>query len=135
MPFAWKHKPAAIVSLFLLVLFVLPLRVRAQTHVVSPETLQDDVAKASLARQSNLQKLDHFFSSPSAQASLKSAHMDPKRVKKAVRELSDADLAEFAARTDAAQHEFAAGALTNQQITYILIALATAVIILVIVKA
>jgi hypothetical protein len=39
------------------------------------------------------------------------------------------------ARTDKLQHDVAAGALSNQQITYILIALATAVIILVIVAA
>ena len=47
--------------------------------------------------------------------------------------LGDEELAQLASRAERAQADFAAGALSNQEITYILIALATAVIILVIV--
>ena len=49
--------------------------------------------------------------------------------------MSDEDLARLAAQSEKLQKDVAAGALTNQQITYILIALGTAVIILVIVAA
>ena len=40
----------------------------------------------------------------------------------------------LAAQTRQIQNDFAAGALTNQQITYILIALGTAVIVLIAVR-
>ena len=49
--------------------------------------------------------------------------------------LGDDDLARLAAQTDRVRADLEAGALTNQQLTYIVIALATAVIILVIVVA
>ena len=47
----------------------------------------------------------------------------------------DEELARLAARTDKVQRDMAAGALTNQQITYILIALGTAVLVLILVKS
>jgi len=49
--------------------------------------------------------------------------------------LSDEELARLAARTEKVRKDFAAGALTNQQITYIIIALATALIVVIIVVA
>ena len=44
------------------------------------------------------------------------------------------ELAKLAVQTRQVQSDFAAGALTNQQITYILIALGTAVVVLIAVK-
>ena len=44
------------------------------------------------------------------------------------------ELAKLAQQTRHVQNDFAAGVLTNQQITYILIALATAVIVLIAVR-
>jgi hypothetical protein len=61
--------------------------------------------------------------------------MDQSKVRQAVSFLSDEELARLAARATRIENDFAAGALNNQQITYILIALATAVVILVIVAA
>ena len=60
------------------------------------------------------------------------AGVDPQR---RARDLSDEELARLAARTDKVQRDMAAGALNNQQITYILIALGTAVLVLILVKA
>ena len=54
---------------------------------------------------------------------------------KAIATLSPDELARLSARTTEIQNDFAAGALTNEQLTYIVIALATAVIVLIIVKA
>lgn len=104
-------------------------------HVVKPADIQKDVVAASTAREGNLQKVDKFFSSELAQKALKSARIDSGKVQKAVRALDDDELARLAARTDKIQQDFAAGALTNQEITYIIIALVTAVIIIVIVVA
>jgi hypothetical protein len=61
--------------------------------------------------------------------------MDAEQVTAGVATLEDADLSRLAERARSYQADVAAGALNNQQITYILIALGTAVIILVIVAA
>ena len=102
-----------------------------QNHVVSPTELQQATASVAHTRQQNITKVEKFLSSEQASKALKSAHLDPVQVKKAVPSLNDQELARLASRADKAQKDFAAGALTNQQITYILIALATAVIVLI----
>ncbi|HXH51038.1 MAG TPA: hypothetical protein VNM47_16995 [Terriglobia bacterium] len=108
-----------------------PLLAAAQNHIVSPAELQQATASAAHARQQNIDKVEKFFSSEQAEKALKSAHLDAVQVKKAVPTLSDQELARLASQADKAQKDFAAGALTNQQITYILIALATAVIVII----
>lgn len=109
--------------------------VLAQQHVVATADLQKEVVAASQTRQRNEAQVEKFFSSAQAQQALKSAHMDVQQVQKAVRSLDDEELARLAAQTRKAQNDFAAGALSNQDITYIVIALATAIIIIVIVVA
>jgi len=122
-------------ALLLAAVLAIPQDAFAQSHVVSAADLQKDVVAASRAREVNLAKVEKFFSSDVAQKALKSAHMDSREVQSAVRVLSDQELARLAARADKSQRDFAAGALTNQEITYIIIALATAVLIIVIVVA
>ncbi len=108
-----------------------PSLLAAQSHVVSPAELQQSTLSVARARQQNITKVENLFSSRSAEKALKSAHLDPVQIKKAVPSLSDQELARLAARADKAQKNFAAGALTNQQITYILIALGTAIVVLI----
>ena len=103
----------------------------SQNHVVSPAELQQATTAVARTRQQNIANVQKFFSSEKAEKALKSAHLDPVQVKNAVPSLSNQELARLASRADKAQKDFAAGALTNQQITYILIALATAVIVLI----
>jgi len=52
-------------------------------------------------------------------------------VQKAVATLSPDELARLAARTNQIQRDFAAGSLTNEQLTYIVIAIGAAVIVLI----
>lgn len=120
-------------SLVAAFMFVLqsPLKAATRNHVVSPTELQQATASAAGTRQQNIVKVEKFFSSEQAQKSLKSAHLDPVQIKKAVPSLSNQELARLASRADKAQKDFAAGALTNEQITYILIALGAAVIVLI----
>ncbi|MEJ2009595.1 MAG: PA2779 family protein [Acidobacteriota bacterium] len=108
-----------------------PLLTAAQNHVVSPAQLQRATLSVARTRQQNISRVEKFFSSKQAEKALKSAHLDPVQIKKAVPALSDQELARLASRADKAQKDFAAGALTNQQITYILIALGTAVIVII----
>ena len=104
-------------------------------HIVSAPYLHRAVLAAAQARQENLAKLEKFFSSEPARKAFETVKMDSTRVSQGLTFLSDEELARLAARSEKMQNDVAAGALTNQQITYILIALATAVIILVIVAA
>jgi uncharacterized protein YbcC (UPF0753/DUF2309 family) len=106
----------------------------AQEHVVSAADLQNELSKSAATRQANLAKVRNFFSSEPVQKALKSAKIDEVKVEKAVPYMSDEDLARLARRTDKAQRDMAAGVLSNQQLTYIVIALATAVLVIIIVE-
>jgi len=107
----------------------------ADTHVVPLTELHARAISASDGRQSDLAKLDQFFSADAAQKALHSVKLDGAQVHQAVALLSSEELARLASRTDKIQADLAAGALTNQELTYIVIAIATAVIVLIIVKA
>ncbi|HLW79275.1 MAG TPA: hypothetical protein VKU44_06715 [Terriglobia bacterium] len=108
---------------------------RAQDHIVSPADLHQAVRNAAQARKQNIEKVDQFFAQPRVEAALKNAKIDPAQVTKAVPYLADDDLARLASRTDKVQRDIAAGSLTNEQLTYIIIALVTAVIIIIIFEA
>ncbi|HLI34911.1 MAG TPA: PA2779 family protein [Terriglobia bacterium] len=120
---------------FFFVLY-LPCQTRsAQDHVVSTQGLHQALVRSSATRQNNISKIEKFFSSQPAQAALKKTKLNMKQVQQAIPALSNQELAQLARQTDKIQNDFAAGALTNQQLTYIIIALATAVIVILIVKA
>jgi hypothetical protein len=128
-------KTTPLIVFVLTALLILPRDVYAEDHVVSPADLQEQMEAASDARQKNLAKMDHFFSVPRVKKALESSGLAYSAIQKAIPQLSDDELARLASRAEKAQRDFEAGALTNQEITYIIIALATAVIILVIVEA
>ena len=108
----------------------------AESHVVPlTELHQAAVVASTEARGANLARVEHFFSSDVAQASLRAAKIDGDQVMKALPLLSDEELARLAARTDRLQTDFAAGALSTLHLTYIVIALAAAVFVLIIVAA
>lgn len=135
MNFNFRSSICVLVVSMLVVTLVLPQDMLAQEHVVSAADLRRDTVAAAQVRQSNQVKVVKFFSSEQAKKALKSVNLPYQRVQKAVSQLSDEELARLAARTDKIQNDFAAGALTNQEITYILIALATAVIVIILVAA
>jgi hypothetical protein len=114
---------------------VMPPSVIAADHVVSTSDLQQEILKVSESRQTNLAKVQEFFSSSSTQKALRNSKIDIGKIKSAIPLLTDDELARLAAQTDKIQKDVAGGSLTNQQITYIIIALATAVVILIIVAA
>jgi hypothetical protein len=139
-----KHKSfmASVVSLaMILIPATAPAAVPAGTqskapqHAVSLADLQKDVAVSAATRKTNEAKIEKFFSAPQAREAMKKAGINYEVVQQAVPQLSSAELARLAARADRAQQQFQAGALTNQQLTYIIIALATAVIVILILKA
>jgi hypothetical protein len=107
----------------------------AENHVVPIRELHARAVSASDARQVSLSRLDQFFSSDPVRKALDSVKLDGSQVRQAVSLLSAEELDRLASRADKLQADLAAGALSNQELTYIVIALATAVIVLVIVKA
>jgi len=89
---------------------------------------------ASRARQRDLESVRQFLSSPRAERALKSARMDPARVKTAVSTLSDQELAQLASRAEKAQAEFAAGTLSDRDLIIILVCIAGLILIIVAVR-
>ena len=113
------------------IMLIMPRIASARGPVVSQDELKQALLNASRTRKENLDQVRSFFSSDQSQETFKTAHVDSERVQKAVSSLDDNELATLADQTRRIQNDFAAGALTNQQLTYIVIALATAVIVLI----
>lgn len=123
-----------VTACFLSAVFAVPQNLVAQTHVVGLAELQKATVAATLVRQQNIQTVEQFFSTAAAQKALKSAHMDPQRVKQAVPGLSDEELAQLASRASKAQADFAAGRMSDRDLIIILIAVAGLILIIVAVR-
>lgn len=108
-----------------------PSTMAAQSHVVSPAQIQNDVSAASAARQRNEEQLKGFVSSKEATQALRSADINPAQVATAVSQLNNADLARLAARSAQAQRDFAAGEIDNHDLLLILVGIAALILIIV----
>ena len=118
----------------LVAVFTLPSNLWAESHVVSLAELQNQTQAASRARQSHIETLQRFLSSPAAKQALRSAHMDTFKVKSAVSTLNDDELAQLASKADKAQADFAAGTLSDRDLLLILVAIAALILIIVAVR-
>jgi hypothetical protein len=105
-----------------------------QGGVVTSSELHDAIRKASDQKQKDLAQVRSFFDEARVRDALSKGGIQSDRIEKAVSTLDADSIARLAAQTSKIQNDFAAGSLTNQQLTYIVIALATAVIVLVAVK-
>ncbi len=102
------------------------------THLVPPTQLDQQVQASTAARQKQVQDLTQFLSTPQAEKAMKDAKIDPVQVKTAIPSLSDAELADLSSRADRAQHDFAAGVLSNQTLLIIILVLVAVILIAVI---
>jgi len=107
----------------------------AGDHAVPAADLHQALVDSAKTRQTNIETVQKFFSSQVVKGHLSERMVSFSKVEKAVPLLSDQELSQLASRCRQVESDISAGSLSNQQITYILIALATAVIILVIVVA
>ncbi|MBI4474284.1 MAG: hypothetical protein HY646_16550 [Acidobacteria bacterium] len=114
---------------------VIPQIARSQPQIVSPSEMRQAIERSAEIRQKNLAQVRSFFSGEPARAALKSARIDYQKIQRAVSTLTADELTRLAARTHTIQKDYAAGALSNQELTYIVIALAAAVVVLVVVAA
>lgn len=119
-----------LVSGFLVISFAIPPSLRAQ-QVVSPTDIHKELVNATEARTRNREKVQELFSSEEAQKALKGAGMDPGRVRNAVAMLSDAELAQLAARSDKLREDFAAGAFSNRELLIIVVVIAVIILVIV----
>ena len=120
-----------IVAALLTYLLVLPPTVPAQDHVVSTAELRQALQMASEKRHNDIKAVREFFGADAVKKSLNVARLDPQKIQTAVSLLNDEELSQLAGRVQAAQKEMVAGALTNEHLTYVVIALAAAVLVLV----
>jgi hypothetical protein len=123
-------------------LLSIPPTLAAQTQAVSPSQqavspseLHEAIRDAAKTQQKNRSDVQVFFSSELARKAMKVGKIDYQRVQTAVATMSPEELARLAARTNQLRQDFAGGALNSQQTTYAIIALATAVFVLIIVAA
>jgi hypothetical protein len=123
-------KVAILVSLSLAALAAAPSRLAAEQHVVPRSELQRQILTTQQTRQDQVRHVREFFSSGAVQEGLRSAGLDAKQIHDAVSMLDDAELARLADRTRSIDNDLKAGALSNEHLTYIVIALATAVIVI-----
>lgn len=130
MNFKLRFSVGALVSGLLITLFAVPPSLRAQ-HVVRPTDIHKELVNATETRTKNREKVNELFSSEAAEKALKGAGMDPGQVKTAVATLSDAELAQLAARSDKLRDDFAAGAFSNRELLIIIVVIAAVILIIV----
>lgn len=107
-----------------------PHAASAQEHVVSPKELQKDVAGQSGARQANEARLERILATAEAREAMKKAGVDYNTVQNGVRTLSDAELAQLAARAEKGQSDFAAGMISLREWIIILVAVIVVIVII-----
>ena len=103
-----------------------------QDHLVTPQTLQQQVESATQTRQQNIRTVADFLSTPMADRALRDAHFDPVQVRTAIPTLTDQELQSLASRTADAQQRFAAGALSQGMLTLIIVLVAVIIIVAII---
>jgi len=134
MRFDLRQSARVVIACVLVAIFSVPPSLLAQTHVVSSSDMQRELISATQQRQLNVEKVRQFFSSEMAQRALKTAHMNPEQVKIGVASLSDAELAQLAARADKAQADFVAGTLSDRDLLFIILGIAALVLIIIAVR-
>ena len=106
----------------------------AQDHIVSGTVLKDTLRVAAHERENNVKRVGEFFSSPQVGNVLgRFDFLGLERITEAIPTLSDQELATLADQIEELDKEVKAGELSNEHLTYIVIALAAAVIVLIIV--
>ena len=108
-----------------------PALSQPQDHILPSTALQQDMTASAAARQRNEQQIESLYAQPKVQDALRAAHMDPQQVTRAVSQLSDADMASMAARSAAAQKDFAAGNISDHDLLIILVCIAALLLVII----
>lgn len=126
----------AVIPAVLVVLMSYPADLVAQSvsqeHIVTTQSLQQQLETSSAARQKNLETLTSFMSTPTAVKAMRDAKIDPVQVQKAIPTLSDQELTNLSARAANAQQKFSAGSLSSSMLTLIIVLIAIIIIVAII---
>ena len=114
---------------------LMPCAVRADDHVLPLSELHGAVAQASADRQANRAAIDHFFSEPRVESTLRNVGLNVNQLRQSAALLSDEEQAQLASRVRSAQQEIAGGELKDSQITLIILAVAAFAFLAVLVLA
>jgi hypothetical protein len=120
-----------VATLLVAVMFLQPNILLSQEHAVSPAELRHAIELSAEKRHSDAKLVRDFFSTEKVKNTLNASHLDAQKIEKAVSVMDDEELGQLAGRVQLAQKEMVGGSLTNEQLTYIVIALAAAVLVLV----
>lgn len=136
MRFDLKQLVRVVTACVLATIFAVPqsLMAHATAHVVSPSDVQKELVNATQSRQQNLDTVRQFLSTGRAKQAMKTAHINPERVTTAASSLSDAELAQLAARAQKAQADFAAGDFSDRDLILVILAIAALILIIVAVR-
>ena len=116
---------ASILAIF----FALPPSLFAESHLVNPAELHQELLKASRIRVENQHAIQQLLSSDVGQKALRSVHVDQVQVTRAIAGLDDAELARLAERARRGQQDFAAGSLSKESLLIIAVAVIVVIII------
>jgi hypothetical protein len=100
-----------------------------QDHIVSSQAMQKQLENSAAARQRNIDTLNTFLSSPTAQRAMQETHITPAQVKTAIPTLTDEELASLASRAADAQMKFAAGSFTDHDLLIIVVVVLIVIVI------
>ena len=103
----------------------------AADHIVSPDLVAARLQGASTDRAANLAAVQTAFATPAARQAAATLHVDLDATTARLGSLSDAELADLAARTAALSEDPVAGALTQKQWIWILVGVAAVTILLI----
>lgn len=134
MKFSFRGFCSSLMILLMGLTFMAPQNLAAQGQQVTPSELRAAVRQSAAVRQENLNQVRSFFADPKVTKILTDAHLDSVRIERAMSTLNASELSKLAARTAQVQKDFAAGALSNQELTYVVIAIGAAVLVLILVS-
>jgi hypothetical protein len=109
-------------------------RLAKEEPIVSPAQLRERLRASAETRERQLHQVERLFKHEAVQRALQSAKLDAGQVTAAAALMSSDELARLAARSAEIERDIAAGAFSNLMLTYIVIALVSAVIVLVLVS-
>jgi len=104
-------------------------RAQDKPHVVSLGELNKDSAGTAKARTLDESAVRELLSSERGQKALQFAHIEYRKIDKAISQLNDEELAKLAQRSRKAQADFAAGRISNTLIVVIVAAVAALIIL------
>lgn len=100
-----------------------------QDHLVTSQSLEQQVQSTSHTRQQNIETINNMLSTPIAERAMRDAHYDPIQVRTAVPTLSDQELANLATRAADVQQKISGGVLGFGVITLLVIAVVILIVV------